>query len=171
MTMRRSLHKLIVPALALAASLGGCQCLTAPPPSRHSEDEGAPAATAPPASSAAPAQSSEVEAARPIVGASQILVAYKGAELAPANLTRSKKQAKHRAEEVLAKLGHKGASFEVLAKQYSDDPTKAVGGAMGNFEQYAMPAAFADAAFALEIGQTSRVVETPRGFHIIRRTR
>lgn len=108
---------------------------------------------------------------RQIAGAAHILIAYKGAEIAPKEVTRSKEEAKKRAEEVLAKLHAESGTFADLAKVYSDDPSKIAGGAIGNFERNAMPAAFSDATFALEIGAMSGVVESPRGFHIIKRTR
>jgi peptidyl-prolyl cis-trans isomerase NIMA-interacting 1 len=108
---------------------------------------------------------------REIVGAAHILVAYKGAELAPKTVTRSKGDAKKRAEEVLAKLKAEKGTFAELAQQYSDDPSKITGGAIGNFERNAMPSAFSDAAFGMPVGSVSDIVETPRGFHIIQRTR
>lgn len=108
---------------------------------------------------------------REIAGASHILVAYKGAELAPKTVTRSKAEARKRAEEALEKLTSGKATFAELVQQYSDDPSKIAGGAIGNFERLAMPAAFSDATFSMPVGTTSGIVETPRGFHIIQRTR
>jgi hypothetical protein len=148
-------------ALALAASLSGCRCgdpsASGPPP--------------PPTASEAPAESATARPELRVIGASHILVAFKGAELASKAVTRSKEEARARAAEALAKLKEGQAPFEALAQQYSDDENKVVGGAIGNFERSAMPPAFADAAFALEIGETTDLVETARGFHIIRRTR
>ncbi|NUQ79865.1 MAG: peptidyl-prolyl cis-trans isomerase, partial [Polyangiaceae bacterium] len=108
---------------------------------------------------------------REIAGAAHILIAYKGAELAPKGVTRSKEEAKKRAEEVFAKLKADKTKLAELAATYSDDASKATGGAIGNFERNAMPSAFSDAAFGLEVGGLSEIVETPRGFHIILRTR
>lgn len=105
------------------------------------------------------------------MGAAHILVAYKGAELAPKEVTRSKAEAKKRAEEVLAKLKEDKSKLAELARTYSDDASKVTGGAIGNFERNAMPPAFAEAAFGLEVGALSDIVETPRGFHIIQRTK
>jgi len=110
-------------------------------------------------------------AAREIAGASHILIAYKGAERAPKSVTRSKEEAKKRAEEARKKVKD-GATFEDVVKQYTDDEiSKGANGAVGNFERNAMPAAFADATFALSLGDISGVVETPQGFHIIKRTK
>jgi peptidyl-prolyl cis-trans isomerase NIMA-interacting 1 len=105
------------------------------------------------------------------VGVAHILVAYKGAENAPKIVTRSKDEAKTRAEEALKKLNG-GAKFADVVKEYSDDAvTKKVGGALGNIEEWVMPEAFFTAAGALPVDGTSGVVETPRGFHIIHRTK
>lgn len=116
----------------------------------------------------------ELPSAKPeprFVGAAQVLVAYRGAERAPTTVTRSRDDARQRAAEALAKL-RGGAELASVARDYSDDPvSRDAGGAIGNFERYAMPSAFADAAFALDVGQLSGVVETPRGFHVIKRLR
>jgi hypothetical protein len=122
---------------------------------------------APSGSAAPPAPTSD----RQIAGAAHILIAYKGAELAPKTVTRSKEDARKRAEEVLSKLQTNKGTFAELAGQYSDDPSKIAGGAIGNFERNAMPPAFSDATFGLDVGAMSGIVETPRGFHIIQRTR
>lgn len=119
----------------------------------------------------APSGSAIGEGERSIVGAAHILIAFKGAELAPKGVTRSKEEARKRAEEVLSKVKAGSPSFAELAQQYSDDASKVTGGAIGNFERNAMPAAFSDAAFGMPVGSVSDIVETPRGFHIIQRTR
>ena len=106
------------------------------------------------------------------VGAAHVLVAYKGAERAPATVTRTREEAKTRANEVQQLLRTEKIAFPEAVKQYSEDAsTLPSHGDIGNFERGAMPPAFSEAAFALEIGQISAVVETPMGFHVIRRTR
>ena len=60
-----------------------------------------------------------------------------------------------------------GANFTVLALEYSEDPSKARGGDLGYLERNQMIPAFADAAFALQPGQISDIVETPLGYHLI----
>jgi len=103
-----------------------------------------------------------------------ILVAYKGAEKADDKITRSKDEAKKRAEEALAKVKKKPDDFKKLAKDYSDDAkTKEKGGELGEVKKDSTDhdAAFIDAARRLKVGKVSDVVETPRGFHIIRRTK
>lgn len=73
------------------------------------------------------------------------------------------------AKEVLAKLKANQASFEELAKTYSiDTGTKDQGGDLGWFPRGAMVQEFEQAAFALQPGQTSDIVQTVYGYHIIR---
>jgi len=132
--------------------------------------EAMPPEAAPPEPKAEPAP--PPQPAREIAGAAHILVAYKGALGAPASIQRSKEEAKRRAEEVRTKVLEDKSRFGALVTEYSDDaPTKPTGGMMGNFERNVMPPAFSDATFALAVGEISPVVETPRGFHVIRRTR
>lgn len=62
-----------------------------------------------------------------------------------------------------------GADFAALARQHSDDESnKALGGDLDYFGRGAMVPAFDDAVFAMEPGQTSELVQTEYGFHIIR---
>jgi peptidyl-prolyl cis-trans isomerase C len=80
----------------------------------------------------------------------------------------TKAKAKSQADDLLAQL-KKGAVFADLAKQFSQDPGSAPnGGDLGFFSKGQMVPAFEQAAFALKPGQTSGVVETPFGYHIIR---
>ena len=76
--------------------------------------------------------------------------------------------AKTRAEEVLnlAKLGEK--SFEELAQEYSEDTTALSGGDLGVFSRGMMVEEFEEAVFSLEPGQTSDLVKTMYGYHIIK---
>ncbi len=72
------------------------------------------------------------------------------------------------AQEVLAHLAA-NESFEDLAKTYSTDPTnKDQGGDLGWFPRGAMVPEFEQAAFALQPGETSGIVTTTFGYHIIR---
>ena len=63
-----------------------------------------------------------------------------------------------------------GKDFAALAKQYSQDGSAAQGGDLGYFGRGQMVAPFENAAFALQPGQTSELVETQFGYHIIRVT-
>ncbi len=131
-----------------------------------------PTASPPAASSAAPASSpapSAAEAAPTVIAAQHILVAYKGAKGAPKNVTRSKADAKKRAEEVLERI-KKGEDFSALVKTFSEDPGSVDRmGSVGKFERGKMVKPFSDAAFALKVDEVSGVVESEFGFHIIKR--
>jgi len=77
-------------------------------------------------------------------------------------------EAQHRADDLLKQL-KSGAKFEDVAKKYSEDPGSAnVGGSLGWIGKGQMTAEFEKAAFALPKGQTSDVVKSLDGFHIIR---
>ncbi len=61
-----------------------------------------------------------------------------------------------------------GADFATLAKKYSEDPGSAAGGGdLGFVKKGVFFSEFEAAAFALNPGEISGVVETPVGFHII----
>lgn len=79
--------------------------------------------------------------------------------------------ARARAEEALAAL-QQGADFAALAEQYSDDLFSAEqGGDLEFIEPGTMDAEFEQAAFALtDIGDTTGIVQTSFGFHIIKLT-
>ena len=63
----------------------------------------------------------------------------------------------------------KGASFEQLAVKFSEDAGSAAdGGLLPAFERRRFIEPFEQAAFQLKLGQTSDVVRTPFGFHILR---
>ncbi|MBQ8159029.1 MAG: peptidylprolyl isomerase [Prevotella sp.] len=75
--------------------------------------------------------------------------------------------AKVRADSALAALKN-GANFEELAKKVSQDPGSARQGGLLPFVQRGqLVKEYEDAAFALQPGQMSGVVESPFGYHII----
>jgi foldase protein PrsA len=72
------------------------------------------------------------------------------------------------AKGVLTKL-NSGQDFAALAKQYSKDPGSAAkGGDLGYFSRGNMVEPFENAAFSLKPGQTSGLVKTQYGYHIIK---
>jgi len=101
------------------------------------------------------------------VRASHILLMYKGSMRSSAS--RSKADAEQQIQQLAAEL-QAGKAFAELAKAHSDCPSSAKGGDLGKFGRGQMVGPFEDAAFGLEVGQTSGVVETPFGYHIIQRT-
>ena len=98
--------------------------------------------------------------------ASHILVA------APKDAPAAEREAaKAKAEQLLAQLKQSPDSFAELARKHSQDPGSAAkGGDLDFFSRGAMTKPFEDAAFALKKGETSGVVETEFGFHILRVT-
>jgi peptidyl-prolyl cis-trans isomerase D len=77
-------------------------------------------------------------------------------------------EAQHRAEDLLAQLKN-GASFDDLAKKYSEDPGSAKqGGSLGWIGRGQTVPEFEKVAFSLPKGQMSGVVKSSYGFHIIR---
>jgi peptidyl-prolyl cis-trans isomerase D len=77
---------------------------------------------------------------------------------------------KKQAEAILAKAKAPGADFAALAKQYSDDGSKDNGGDLDFFAKGRMVKPFEDAAWPLQVGQISGLVESEYGFHIIKLT-
>ncbi len=104
------------------------------------------------------------------IGAKHVLVMHSGSERKPPEITRSRAEARTRAEEALAKA-RAGQKFDDLVIEYSDEPgAEDRAGDLGVFTKKEMVKAFSDAAFKLKVGETSEIVETPFGFHIIQRT-
>ena len=67
-------------------------------------------------------------------------------------------------EEIIA-----GASFDSLARKYSDDPgSGAKGGDLGFFERRQMVKPFDEAVFNLKIDELSEIVKSRFGYHIIK---
>jgi peptidyl-prolyl cis-trans isomerase SurA len=102
--------------------------------------------------------------------AQHILVRYQGAESAPDSIVRTRHEALARAERVLSEVRNPEVSFPVAAMVYSEDTSTAKnGGYLGTFLKGTMHPEFERVAFSLREGEVSDIVETPFGFHIIRR--
>lgn len=71
-----------------------------------------------------------------------------------------------KAKEILA-MAKSGSDFSELAKEYSEGPSKEVGGELGFFEQGQMVPAFDEAVFSMNKGDVSDIVKTQFGYHII----
>lgn len=80
----------------------------------------------------------------------------------------AKFMAKQKAEQLLDSL-KSGKDFSELAKLYSDDSLSAIqGGALGKAKKGSFVKEFEDAAFLLQPGEISGIVETEFGYHIIK---
>ncbi len=104
------------------------------------------------------------------VSASHILISYKGAERADGDVTRSKEEAKAEAERIRKLIVDEGKDFAEMASEHSNGPSKTKGGDLGKFKFETMAPSFSAAAFVLEVGGVSEIVETGFGFHVIKRT-
>ena len=104
------------------------------------------------------------------VQASHILISYKGADRADADISRSKEEAKAEAERIRKLIVDDNMDFAEMAKEHSDGPSSTKGGDLGKFKFEVMAKPFSEAAFALGIDEVSEVVETGFGFHVIKRT-
>ena len=100
------------------------------------------------------------------VRASHILITPK-ADAADPN--QEKARAKAKAEDLLKQI-KEGADFVALAKANSDCPSAAKGGDLDFFGKGQMVPPFDKAAFAMETGKISELVETRFGYHIIKVT-
>tara|TARA_B100000315_G_scaffold33171_1_gene27844 strand:+ start:12774 stop:14354 length:1581 start_codon:yes stop_codon:yes gene_type:complete len=66
------------------------------------------------------------------------------------------------------KLVRKNKDFKKLAKTYSEGPSKDTGGDLGWVKKGTMISSFEKAAFSLKKGETSSLVKTDYGYHIIK---
>jgi peptidyl-prolyl cis-trans isomerase C len=101
------------------------------------------------------------------VRASHILLMYAGSERSSA--TRTKAQAETQIGEIKTAIDG-GADFADMARKHSDCPSGKGGGDLGSFGKGQMVKEFEQTAFGLPVGATSGIVETPFGYHLIRRT-
>ena len=101
------------------------------------------------------------------VRSSHILLAYKGSQNANPNVTRSKKEARKEANNILRKIRKSPENFTELAFEFSDGPSKSRGGDIGFVQDGNMVKPFNDFIFSKRVGSTG-LVETDFGFHVIK---
>lgn len=73
-----------------------------------------------------------------------------------------------RAKKVINRLEDGSATFENLASQYSEDPNFSQGGLWGVFKASELRKNFEQELRRLKVGDTSTVLESPGGFHIVK---
>jgi peptidyl-prolyl cis-trans isomerase C len=103
------------------------------------------------------------------VRASHILITPKKEEGSTDATPEEKAKSKAKAEDLLKQV-KEGADFAALAKANSDCPSAAKGGDLSFFGRGKMVPPFDKAAFAMEKGKISDLVETRFGYHIIKVT-
>jgi len=108
------------------------------------------------------------------VKASHLLVKHRGsrrpASWKESNITRSKEEAIAILRGYQAQLDGSIETFAKLATQHSDCSSHSDGGDLGWFGPGQMQKPFEDAAFSLQVGQTSDVISSDSGVHLILRT-
>ena len=96
------------------------------------------------------------------VRASHILI-----KVSPEADEKEKEAAKQKIDQIREKIG-KGTDFAELASEFSEGPSKEKGGDLGYFGRGQMVEPFEKAVFALKPGETSDMVVTRFGYHLIR---
>ncbi len=166
------LRALPLSPLLLALSLSLTACGAAPAsPSKTPGSASAAAETPAEACLRTASAKREKRAGEPArISAKHVLVKYYGAKGAQPAIGRSREEACLRAIEVRDKI-RGGADFSKVVIEYSEEPGAASReGSVGSIERSDVVPPFADAAFELDMGQLSDVVESDFGFHVILRT-
>lgn len=102
------------------------------------------------------------------LNASHILIQHNESDRAT-GITRTKAEALEMATSLAKQAQAPGADFAAMAKKHSDGPSGPSGGKLGNFAPAQMVPVFSKATLGLKIGEVSGPVESPFGYHIIRR--
>lgn len=85
-------------------------------------------------------------------------------------VTRSPEEALKIINDIRLQIIEKKATFEELAKKYSECGSAAKNGDLGVFGKGQMQKSFEDAAYKLKVGELSEPVHSDSGVHIILRT-
>jgi len=85
----------------------------------------------------------------------------------PSASSKTWADARTRAQDVLRQI-RAGAAFDEVARKYSTDPSRTSGGDMGFIHRGSLSEPFEAATKGLPVGQTSDLVQTIYGFHIVR---
>ena len=89
---------------------------------------------------------------------------------AQAAFPETEKKAKERILAIQKELQGGKIEFAELAQKSSDCPSKARGGDLGEFGRVGMDFWFTRGSFELEVGETSEVIESSFGYHLIKLT-
>lgn len=101
------------------------------------------------------------------VSAAHLLIQWKEAERSTATATKEEARAS------IEKIAKEATSenFDALVRKYSQEPgASETGGDLGWFKKGDMVEAFENKAFGMETNKISEIIETPFGFHLIKKT-
>ena len=87
----------------------------------------------------------------------------------PGESTDQPTQARRKIETIAAQLAQ-GADFAALAKDYSEEPRREYGGDLGYIHRGQILPQLETVAFEMAVGETSPIVTTGHGFHLLRVT-
>jgi NIMA-interacting peptidyl-prolyl cis-trans isomerase 1 len=108
------------------------------------------------------------------VKASHLLIKHSGsrrpASWKSEHITRSKEEAIEILKQHQKRIQSGEATLEQIASTESDCSSAKRGGDLGYFEKGQMQPKFEQAAFGLDVGEMSGIVETDSGVHLILRT-
>lgn len=103
------------------------------------------------------------------ISASHILIMHRDSDNSRSKL--SKVDAKKKIDDILTGLKKDRKKFAEYAINNSDCASSEYAGDLGEFGHGVMVKEFEEAAFKLEVGEISEVVETAFGFHLIKRNK
>lgn len=103
------------------------------------------------------------------IRASHILISYKESFGASNSILRTKEEAKEKAFKILRQIRRNPKTFNEVASNNSDGPSKNQGGDLGFFQEGFMEKSFFNFANKNKVGKIG-VVETKYGYHVIKIT-